>query len=548
MPSFETKPLRAGPSLLIACVALLFAVAALWHAPDTARAAGDLRVSTVDEHPELIDTLPIGRAAGNRRQVVMSIPPDRLGALQDGDRLEATAEFETTVCLKPDPDHPGSGYPCIGETYGYDPHIEGRLVLAPSAGTTAPDRTTAVSDRHVLTCRQSMPNRNHHCVMAIGDGALDVVDAGQLSCPPSGCYLNLVASAWHSDSDAGEKVVIGSHTRDGVIQQNRGRLDAMRYRPGAMAKPAPRVSRVRQTRRLPIADEGREPIRRVVYSIPLRNLTQGEALVVDGKAISSLAGVPYNAFVPAEIILAERPGATDDSRLTCQVTGCDAEIARTNGVNCTQGPSAHPDPCLRRKFGTVEIERSTSKTLYLNMVVGMMALPNRAGQTYHSGDHANVRRGGFLRVFRHGLDLEPCDGQRPTIAGSGEITGGPGSDVILGSAGADVISAGQGNDLVCGGGGNDVVYGQADDDRILGGSGNDELSGGLDADRLLGGDGDDTLSGEAGPDVLFGGLGDDDLFGGIGNDQLDGGSDTDRCEGQADTDRAQACESVASVP
>jgi hypothetical protein len=141
-------------------VAAAFAcLATIAFALDPAPAgAGDLRAATVDEHPELVKTLPIARRAGGERRVVMSIGPDKLGALESGDRLEATAEFEVTVCLKPDPDHPGDGYPCIGDSYGYDPHIDARLVLGRSADARAPEQTVAVSDRHVLTCRQTQPN------------------------------------------------------------------------------------------------------------------------------------------------------------------------------------------------------------------------------------------------------------------------------------------------------------------------------------------------------------------------------------------------------
>ena len=59
----------------------------------------------------------------------MSLQPGNLGDLRDGDRLEATAEVEVSVCLKPNELH-GSDRACIGRTYGYDPTVIAELVLA----------------------------------------------------------------------------------------------------------------------------------------------------------------------------------------------------------------------------------------------------------------------------------------------------------------------------------------------------------------------------------------------------------------------------------
>ena len=97
----------------------------------------------------------------------MSLQPGNLGDLRDGDRLDATAEVEVSVCLKPNELH-GSDRPCIGRTYGYDPSVIAELVLAD--GDPRPGRNAVSLGSDQLTCAQSQPNRNHHCVLVIDGG------------------------------------------------------------------------------------------------------------------------------------------------------------------------------------------------------------------------------------------------------------------------------------------------------------------------------------------------------------------------------------------
>jgi Ca2+-binding RTX toxin-like protein len=123
------------------------------------------------------------------------------------------------------------------------------------------------------------------------------------------------------------------------------------------------------------------------------------------------------------------------------------------------------------------------------------------------------------------------------------VSGGDGSDHLIGSefddhidggAGDDSLEGGGGNDDLRGRSGNDVINGGSGDDVVNGGSGDDHLDGGLDNDRLLGGRGDDILTGNAGDDILKGHGGrdrleeradvdfdlDDDLLIGNGRDEM----------------------------
>ena len=140
-----------------------------------------------------------------------------------------------------------------------------------------------------------------------------------------------------------------------------------------------------------------------------------------------------------------------------------------------------------------------------------------------------------------------------TFAGTVELTGGDGNDVIN-AAGAKTIKpktnvspivitpvnvliyGGTGNDNLTGGIGNDTLLGEEGHDTLLGGDGNDSLNGGLDNDRIDGGNGNDTLLGDEGHDNLFGSNGNDLIAGGNGNDTINGGAGNDIMSGQAGND------------
>ena len=163
-------------------------------------------------------------------------------------------------------------------------------------------------------------------------------------------------------------------------------------------------------------------------------------------------------------------------------------------------------------------------------------------------------------VFTISLTIERCAGMVVTIAGSGEIIGTDGDDVILASAGPDSIDTGAGDDIICAldggdvidaGAGNDVVYAGAGNDIIYAGNGRDLVFGGKDDDivnagagndRAFGGPGIDIIRGNEGADRLSGGPGDDTLIGGPGTDRLAGGDDVDICKGSAGPDRYFQCE------
>ncbi|MEM7470504.1 MAG: calcium-binding protein [Pseudomonadota bacterium] len=117
-----------------------------------------------------------------------------------------------------------------------------------------------------------------------------------------------------------------------------------------------------------------------------------------------------------------------------------------------------------------------------------------------------------------------------------QVSGGGGSDSLIGSAGNNVIEGGLGADTISGLGGSDTLDGGGGGvdwlDYSLVGSGVEvDLSDGSNNqsdvisnfENVLGGDGADELVGTSGSNVIEGGLGADTIAGAGGSDTLDGG-------------------------
>lgn len=148
------------------------------------------------------------------------------------------------------------------------------------------------------------------------------------------------------------------------------------------------------------------------------------------------------------------------------------------------------------------------------------------------------------------------------IAGTENVTGGPGDDTLTGNARANILNGGAGDDQLTGGGGNDTYVFRAsttaETDTIV-----EAAAGGRDTldfsaittavvvnlsstqaqttnakrrlvfntsgtiENATGGSGNDRLTGSTAANVLIGGSGNDLLEGGRGNDRLIGGAGND---------------------
>jgi hypothetical protein len=384
---------RQGLALLLVASAVT-----LLSAPATAGQPGSLHVDATGKNAELLKTIPIGRHRGAKPKAVLSLSPAKVGTLQSGDRLEASAEQEVSVCLHHNSNDPGSGYPCVGKDYAYSPKVEGQIVVGPNDDTTGPANAVAIGKPHTWKCSQQQPNRNHHCVLVIPKESLEIPNVNPLPCGPSACHVNLVLNAWNRNAKKGQQLVIGANdgTSKSSVNGNRGKVSIMRFRPGTFERPQPRVFTDRAVRSIPIVRDGGDTDDKVIYSIPMHNLHAGDQFIVDAKAKVKIGGVPYNVFLRNEAFLATGPNETHAGG-TGNYTGKASEISPGNGFNCTQGKSDWSNPCPVRKPGVLHITKDPTQTFYINVLSGAEA--KIVDEHYHHGDRAKISGDGQVKIW-----------------------------------------------------------------------------------------------------------------------------------------------------
>ncbi len=349
-------------------------------APDAGAAAPPaVDAASTGPHSELRKTVPITRRPGAAPRIVLSMGPGKLSGLRRRDRLELSSEVQLTVdCDKPSPR-------CAGRPYDFDPNVVVTLELAGRKSTRARSRVIA---RRRLSCRQRLPNRQHHCPVVFDQTTRVGED---FPCHLDHCYANVVVSASSPHARGNQRMIIGANKPSGRIVQNKSRLNAIRLSPGTTAE------RLRSTKL-----RGRSlrlrPARKVVLSQKVDALERGEVLAVSAAMRSDVRHLGYNALVGAELIVARGPRATKPSRLARRSVWQEAKISPTNGTNCTPIQS----PCPTRKVGVVKVRRDVEGNsggpapLFVNLVV-------RTKQKRVEREHgARLRiRGGALEVRRY---------------------------------------------------------------------------------------------------------------------------------------------------
>jgi hypothetical protein len=344
-------------------------------------------VATTGNQSERFRTLPITRRDGQEKRVAMSMKPQRLPTLRKRDRLKTTAEIQFTVnCYN-------NGFArCVGPAYKYNPIIRAKLVLARHKNTKGGPGAVRISPYKREVCRQRLPFREHHCVITFTRAEHRVGDPSHTPCPPDSCRVNLVVDAHNPKARDGDKLMVGGQQPDGSIPQDRGRINAIRFRPGDQPKvPAAKTKR-RVSKRV-------DPDFRkhVVYSHKLTDLEAGEQLEVSAKMHTDISHLPYNTRTSAHLVLAARRRATRSNRPVARVATLGGEIAELNGFNCTRNRPT----CTFRKVGVLQIERDADRALFVNLVT--ILGPKRSGAA--PAHRVNVTGRGHLRVVRYPAEM-----------------------------------------------------------------------------------------------------------------------------------------------
>ncbi len=339
---------------------------------------------TTPDETERVKTIPIMRRSGASNQVVASMGPRLAPDVQQDDRVEVTAEVEvTTDC---DERHRR----CAGRPYDYDPIVTGRLVLADGSAAADGTGVKSIARRERFRCRQRNPGRTHHCVMVFSEANFSFADAAEHGCAPGSCRLNLVLGA-HNQRARGsgkDKLIIGSNRPNGEIEQDKARINAVRFRPESQPKPPPTETSARQTNRLPLTSA-----RRVVYSQRLDDLRAGEQLVADARMRMAIEHLPYSVRVNSHLMLTEGRSDPTPGRVVKDAASRDGQLSEANGFNCVQLAA----PCPIEKVGVLTMKEDVDRPLYVNLLVG-----NSAKQASpRGGDRARVARHGRLKVVRY---------------------------------------------------------------------------------------------------------------------------------------------------
>jgi hypothetical protein len=176
-------------------------------------------------------------------------------------------------------------------------------------------------------------------------------------------------------------------------------VNVTRFRPESQERVEPIISEARVRPRLRIAGENGSPKEKAIYSVEVPDLRAGEQLLIDARAVAKIGHHPYSVFATNSLVLSERRDSASREGWPERVGDLNGQIAEANGFNCTQGRSAHDNPCVIHKVGVLEITRDSPRTLYVNLTSGMKA--QLFGDRHRDGDTARIADSGYLRVYRY---------------------------------------------------------------------------------------------------------------------------------------------------
>lgn len=358
------------------------------HSSARAAPSPKVLVRTSGSGSETKKTIPISRHPGGKKRVVMSMSARRLPDLRQGDTLEVTAELQVTDdCFFHE-------FRCVGSRpYSYSPVLDAKLVLARDARSTGGKHAVPLTGRKRHVCLAGIPDREHHCVMVFTHGGIHV-GSGGLPCAASKCRINLVLSAHNAKARAGNRLIIGGIPPSGEVSQDRGRVNAVIFRPGSQPRPKAEVTKHLRHHHLPLDEKFR-----VLYSKRLSSLDRGDQISVDAHATVDVNHLPYNARVSSQLVLADRPNQVRPGPLARRAAHGGPELSENNGFNCV-----HPrSPCTFHRVGVKRLDHDARNhhgdrvPLYVNLL--MLNTPKRTQG--RSQDRISFRDRGAIRVSRY---------------------------------------------------------------------------------------------------------------------------------------------------
>lgn len=342
-------------------------------------------VATSGAKSETRETVPITREPKDR--VVMSMAPSRLPDLEAGDRLDVTSELQVTLdCTRPDPR-------CSGRPYEYDVNLAVKLVLARGAEATGGGKAVRLTREKKHVCLGRYPHREHHCVVTFTRGGTRIGPNGP-PCPPAECRINVVLSAHNANAQDGNLLAIGGTPPSGDISQDRGRVNAIIFRPAGQPLPEPERTKDLRTSRLPFDEEFR-----VVYSERLNGLDAKDQLTAEAEAFMEVRHLPHDARSTAQLILTDSQGAVKPGPIARRVVQGGAEMSETNGFNC----GAPRSPCRTLKVGVARLAEDARDgqgnpvPLYVNLI---MASEAKHDTGFNPNHRAKILDRGGVEVLR----------------------------------------------------------------------------------------------------------------------------------------------------
>ncbi len=250
----------------------------------------------------------------------------------------------------------------------------------------------------------------------------------------------------------------------------------------------------------------------------------GDDLLVAGSGANSLVG-----------------GTGDDTLVS---DGGDDTLMGGAGSTLFQINPGH-DPLVIGGSGTNTLDLSIAGlpvTLNLSLESGQMQIVDSNNDQLSLEGKFNEYIGslkGNNVTLNDGNDLVYATTGNTTItggSGSESIVGGSGNDIIYSTTGNDSITGGSGSETIVGGSGNDIIYSTTGNDSITGGSGSETIVGGSGNDIIYATTGNTTITGGSGSESITGGSGNDIIYSTTGNDSITGGSGSETIVGGSGND------------